>query len=88
MNPQDPYGYGPLSYDPLGRMPPAGPPVEPPVVAPPPTPPYRPPVNPLATLVTGVRLPVPARRARFWDTSGSRRSAARASSAETARWRG
>ena len=49
MNPQDPYGYGPLSYDPLGRMPPAGPPVEPPVVAPPPTPPYRPPVNPLAT---------------------------------------
>jgi eukaryotic-like serine/threonine-protein kinase len=49
VNPQDPYGYGPLSYDPLGRMPPAGPPVEPPVVAPPPTPPYRPPVNPLAT---------------------------------------
>ena len=50
MNPQDPYGYGPLSYDPLGRVPPAPPPVGPPVVAPPPAPPYRPPVNRLATL--------------------------------------
>jgi eukaryotic-like serine/threonine-protein kinase len=49
VNPQDPYGYGPLSYDPLGRMPPAGPPVQPPVVTPPPAQPYRPPVNPLAT---------------------------------------
>jgi eukaryotic-like serine/threonine-protein kinase len=49
VNPQDPYGYGPLSYDPLGRMPPAGPPVQPPVVAPPPPQPYRPPVNTAAT---------------------------------------
>lgn len=49
MNPQDPLGYGPFSYDPLGRMPPTGPPVEPPVVTPPPAPPYRPPVNTLAT---------------------------------------
>ncbi len=49
MNPQDPYGYGPLSYDPLGRMPPAGPPVPPPVVAPPPAQPYLPPINKSAT---------------------------------------
>nr|WP_231999251.1 sensor domain-containing protein [Mycobacterium sp. 1081908.1] len=49
MNPQDPYGYGPLSYDPLGRMPPAGPPVRPPVLPPPPAEPYRPPVNAMAT---------------------------------------
>lgn len=49
MNPQDPFGYGPLSYDPLGRMPPAGPPVEPPVPAPPPAPPQRPSADPLAT---------------------------------------
>ncbi|OBA76142.1 nuclease PIN [Mycobacterium sp. 1554424.7] len=49
MNPQDPYGYGPLSYDPLGRVPPAAPPVQPPVVPPPPAEPYRPPVNAMAT---------------------------------------
>ena len=49
MNPHDPLGYGPFSYDPLGRVPPAAPPVEPPVVAPPPAPSYRPPVNTLAT---------------------------------------
>ncbi|OBH41805.1 sensor domain-containing protein [Mycobacterium mantenii] len=53
-NPQDPYWQNPLSYDPLGRLPP--PDVEPPVTpppsfAPPPAPaPYRPPVNTLATL--------------------------------------
>ncbi|OBI85073.1 sensor domain-containing protein [Mycobacterium sp. 1245805.9] len=49
MNPQDPYGYGPLSYDPLGRVPPAAPPVQPPVLPPPPPEPYRPPVNAMAT---------------------------------------
>jgi eukaryotic-like serine/threonine-protein kinase len=49
-DPQDPYGYNPLSYDPLGRVPFAGPPVEPPVYLPPPAPPSRPTVNPLATL--------------------------------------
>ncbi len=50
MNPQDPLGYGPFSYDPLGRVPPAEPPeAPPPVLAPPPPPPYRPPVNTLAT---------------------------------------
>jgi eukaryotic-like serine/threonine-protein kinase len=49
VNPQDPYGYGPLSYDPLGRTPPAGPPVQPPVATPPPAQPYRPPVNTAAT---------------------------------------
>lgn len=47
MNPQDPFGYGPFNYDPLGRVPPA-PPAEPPVPAPP-APPYRAPVSPLAT---------------------------------------
>ncbi|BBZ49050.1 sensor domain-containing protein [Mycobacterium heidelbergense] len=45
-DPQDPFGYNPFTYDPLGRVPPAGPPVEPP----PPAPPYRPPVNTVATL--------------------------------------
>jgi hypothetical protein len=49
VNPQDPFGYGPLSYDPLGRMPPAGPPVQPPVFPAPPAEPYRPPVNAIAT---------------------------------------
>jgi eukaryotic-like serine/threonine-protein kinase len=54
--PQDPYGYGPFSYDPLGRMPPAAPPVQPPAFAPPPPPPppaprpHRRPVNSLAAL--------------------------------------
>lgn len=48
MNPQDPFGYGPFNYDPLGRVPPAGPPVEQPVPAPS-APPHRPPVNALAT---------------------------------------
>jgi hypothetical protein len=52
-NPHDPYWQHPLSYDPLGRVPPEA---EPPVVqpmpfTPPPAPaPYRPPVNTLATL--------------------------------------
>jgi eukaryotic-like serine/threonine-protein kinase len=49
-NPQDPFGYNPFTYDPLGRVPFAGPPVQPPVFIPPPPPPYRPPVNTLATL--------------------------------------
>jgi len=49
-NPQDPYGYNPFTYDPLGRVPAADPVVEPPVFTPPPTPPHRPPVNTLATL--------------------------------------
>ena len=57
-NPQDPYWQNPLSYDPLGRVPPPmgpmepiAPPVEPPGFAPPPAPqPYRPAVNTLATL--------------------------------------
>jgi eukaryotic-like serine/threonine-protein kinase len=49
-NPQDPYGYNPFSYDPLGRVPFESPPVQPPVFIPPPPPPYPPPVNPLATL--------------------------------------
>jgi len=50
VNPQDPLGYGPFSYDPLGRVPPAEPPVvPPPVVTPPPPPPHRRPVNALAT---------------------------------------
>ncbi len=49
-NPQDPYGHNPFSYDPLGRVPPAGPPLGPPVVPPPPAPRHRPPVNTLATL--------------------------------------
>jgi eukaryotic-like serine/threonine-protein kinase len=49
-HPQDPFGYNPFTYDPLGRVPPASPPVPPPVFTPPPAPPYRPPVNPLATL--------------------------------------
>jgi eukaryotic-like serine/threonine-protein kinase len=55
-NPQDPYGYNPFSYDPLGRVPFEsgvpfeGPPVQPPVFIAPPPPPHRPPVNPLATL--------------------------------------
>lgn len=48
-NPQDPYGYNPFTYDPLGRVP-LEPPPGPPVFAPPPPPPYRPPVNTLATL--------------------------------------
>ena len=48
-NPQDPHGYNPFSYDPLGRVPFESPPVPPPVfIAPPP--PLRPRVNPLATL--------------------------------------
>ncbi len=45
-SPQDPYGTGPFSYDPLGRPPP---PVYVPPPAPPPAPP-RPRVNTLATL--------------------------------------
>jgi hypothetical protein len=49
-NPQDPFGYNPFTYDPLGRVPFTGPPVQPPIVTPPPPPPYRPPVNTLATL--------------------------------------
>ena len=50
-NPQDPYGYNPFTYDPLGRVPPADPAMTPPpVFTPPPAPPYRPPVNTLATL--------------------------------------
>lgn len=49
-NPQDPYGYGPFSYDPLGRLPSAGPPVEPPLYPSPPAQPHRPHVNALATL--------------------------------------
>lgn len=49
-NPQEPFGYGPFSYDPLGRMPPAGPPAGPPAFTPPPAPPCHPPVNTLATL--------------------------------------
>ncbi len=49
-NPQDPYGYNPFSYDPLGRVPYEDPLVQPPVFIPPPPPPYPPPVNPLATL--------------------------------------
>jgi eukaryotic-like serine/threonine-protein kinase len=50
-NPQDPYWQNPLSYDPLGRVPPPMPPVEPAAFVPPPAPPpYRPPVNTLATL--------------------------------------
>lgn len=49
MNPQDPLGYGPFSYDPLGRVPSAAPSVEPPPVLAPPPPPYRPPVNTQAT---------------------------------------
>lgn len=49
-NPQDPYWQHPLTYDPLGRVPPAPPPVEQPVLAPPPGPPQPPPVNVLATL--------------------------------------
>ncbi|TAM68077.1 sensor domain-containing protein [Mycobacterium sp.] len=54
-NPQDPYWQNPLSYDPLGRVPPPTPPMEPPAeppaFAPPPAPPpYRPAVNTLATL--------------------------------------
>jgi len=55
-NPQDPYGYNPFSYDPLGRVPYESgvpyesPPVQPPAFNAPPPPPYRPPVNPLATL--------------------------------------
>jgi hypothetical protein len=48
-DPQDPYGYGPFSYDPLGRVPPA-PPARPPALPPPPPPPQRPPANALATL--------------------------------------
>lgn len=49
--PQEPFGYGPFSYDPLGRVPFTYPPAEPPVLPPPPPPPrYRPPVNTLATL--------------------------------------
>lgn len=48
-NSQDPFGYNPFSYDPLGRMPPTGPPVEPPIFTQP-APPYRPPANTLATL--------------------------------------
>jgi eukaryotic-like serine/threonine-protein kinase len=50
-NPQDPYWQNPLSYDPLGRVPPPMPEAAPPAfVPPPPPPPYRPPVNTLATL--------------------------------------
>ncbi|OBG29615.1 sensor domain-containing protein [Mycobacterium sp. 852002-51057_SCH5723018] len=49
-DPQDPIGYGPFSYDPLGRVPPAGPPAQPPAFTPPPAPPHRPPANALATL--------------------------------------
>lgn len=55
-NQQDPYWQNPLSYDPLGRVPPPSieppiEPIEPPVFPPPPAPPpYRPPVNTLATL--------------------------------------
>lgn len=52
-NPQDPYWQNPLSYDPLGRVPPLPPepPVPPPFTPPPPVPPpYRPGVNTLATL--------------------------------------
>lgn len=55
-NPQDPYWQNPLSYDPLGRLPPISPidpPAEPPPFTPPPPPPplpYRPAVNTLATL--------------------------------------
>lgn len=56
-NPQDPYWQNPLSYDPLGRVPPIEPmepiepPAEPPGIPPPPAPPpYRPAVNTLATL--------------------------------------
>ncbi len=47
---QDPFGYNPFTYDPLGRVPYVEPPAEPPVFTPPPTRPYRPPVNTLATL--------------------------------------
>ncbi|MGN6335918.1 sensor domain-containing protein [Mycobacterium sp.] len=53
-NPQDPYWQNPLSYDPLGRVPP--PDVEPlaaqppAFTSPPAAPPYRPPINTLATL--------------------------------------
>lgn len=50
-NPADPYWQNPLSYDPLGRVPPSAPPPQPPPFLPPPAPPpYRPPVNTLATL--------------------------------------
>jgi hypothetical protein len=50
-NPQDPYWQNPLSYDPLGRVPPIEPATEPPAFTPPPAPPpYRPAVNTLATL--------------------------------------
>jgi eukaryotic-like serine/threonine-protein kinase len=49
-DPQDPFGYNPFTYDPLGRVPSTGPPVQPPAFTPPPPPPYRPPVNTLATL--------------------------------------
>ncbi|MDM4142704.1 MULTISPECIES: sensor domain-containing protein [Mycobacterium] len=57
-NPQDPYWQNPLSYDPLGRVPPPDveplpaqpPPYTPPYTPPPAPPPYRPPVNTLATL--------------------------------------
>lgn len=49
MHPQDPLGYGPFSYDPLGRVPPAEPPVVPPPVPAAPPPPHRPPVNAQAT---------------------------------------
>ncbi|MEB4210185.1 sensor domain-containing protein [Mycobacterium sp. 94-17] len=54
-NPQDPYWQNPLSYDPLGRLPPPDleplplPPPAPPQSPPAPTP-YRPPVNTMATL--------------------------------------
>ena len=47
-NPQDPYGRNPLSYDPLGRLPPGGPPAEPfPELS---GPPPSKPVNAFATL--------------------------------------
>lgn len=48
-NPHDDFWQYPLSYDPLGRVPPA-PELGPPAVAPPPPPPPRRPVNILATL--------------------------------------
>jgi len=48
-NPQDPFGYNPFTYDPLGRVPFTGPPVQPPTGTPPP-PPQGAHVNILATL--------------------------------------
>ncbi|BCP27734.1 hypothetical protein MINTM025_40900 [Mycobacterium intracellulare] len=91
-NPQDPYWQNPLSYDPLGRVPPIEPvepiepPAEPPVIPPPPR--------------RTARPSTPSRRChwcsrscsrppeRFWGTSDWRGSGAPANSAATAPWSG